>query len=197
MSIFALYLLFVKYGFLCFGGGYALVPLITADLVNARGLMTPDEFAALIAVAQVTPGPIGINTATYVGFSQGGIAGAVIASLGIVTPAVLLVILAMYFLKKYENTLFIRGFLAGVRPAAFGLILVTIVIFAELSIFSSPIPAGYFAGLFRGQPVAWEFLLRPVPLLIAVAVAWIQLKKEVPMIALIAVSALVGALLRI
>ncbi|MGE4565584.1 MAG: chromate transporter, partial [Victivallaceae bacterium] len=72
MSLYTLYLLFVKYGLLSFGGGYALVPLLIADLVHHRGIMTSPEFGKLVALAQMTPGPIGINTATYVGFTQQG-----------------------------------------------------------------------------------------------------------------------------
>ena len=72
MTFWELYVTFFKFGLLCFGGGYMLVPLLSADLVgNAPGApLTPEAFANLVSIAQVTPGPIGINTATYVGFTQ-------------------------------------------------------------------------------------------------------------------------------
>ena len=84
-----LYLHFALYGFLCFGGGYMLIPFITADLVNG-GYLSQAEFANLSSIAQITPGPIGLNTATYVGYLQSGFPGSLLASLGLVTPAFLM-----------------------------------------------------------------------------------------------------------
>lgn len=194
MSLAALYLVFVKYGLLAFGGGYALVPMIIADLVDARRLMTAAEFGNLVAVAQVTPGPIGINTATYVGFTQGGIPGALAATLGLITPSLALVLLAAHFLKKWENQLLIRGLLNGLRPAAFGLVLTAIVIFAEISVFTAKIPVDALFQLLRGVPAEWNFAARPVPALIAAAAAAVQLKTKVPVVVLIGVGALLGAL---
>ena len=75
MSLFAIYLLFIKYGLLSFGGGYVLVMLFIHDLVEKYKLLTSSEFANLLAIAQMTPGPIGINTATYVGYQTNGILG--------------------------------------------------------------------------------------------------------------------------
>ena len=103
-----LYLHFALYGFLCFGGGYMLIPFITADLVNG-GYLSQGEFANLSSIAQITPGPIGLNTATYVGYLQSGVPGSLLASLGLVTPAFLMVIMALKLLKRYENTVFIKG----------------------------------------------------------------------------------------
>ena len=116
MTLASLYLVFCKFGLLCFGGGYMLIPLLTSELVGPPPRpLTPQEFADLVSVAQVTPGPIGINTATYVGFTQCGCLGSILATAGIVTPTLFLVILAANLLKRYEHSIPIQGFLRGMR----------------------------------------------------------------------------------
>ncbi|MDR0931729.1 MAG: chromate transporter [Victivallales bacterium] len=152
MTLWAIYWTFFKFGLLCFGGGYMLVPLLSAGLVGTSpgAVLTPEAFANLISIAQVTPGPVGINTATYVGFTQQGVFGAILGTLGIVTPALGLVILAVKLLKKYEKSVPVQGFLAGMRPASFGLVLSAAVIFAELSVFRTAIPWGKFWNILNG-----------------------------------------------
>ncbi|MGE4564406.1 MAG: chromate transporter, partial [Victivallaceae bacterium] len=165
------------------------------DLVHHRGIMTSPEFGKLVALAQMTPGPIGINTATYVGFTQQGVAGGVVATVGLLTPAMVLVILAMRFMARYEKTLWMRGALAGLRPGAFGLLLVALIVFMELSVFSGKLPVDYFRSLLSGTPAEWNFYLRPVPLALAAAVAWLQLKTRFSFLGLLAGAAVLGAFL--
>ena len=164
MTLLQLYMVFFKFGILCFGGGYMLIPLLSAELVGTGpGVpLTPKAFANLVSIAQATPGAIGINTATYVGFTQQGVIGACLGTIGLVTPALFLMLLAIKLLKKYETSIPVQGFLAGMRPASFGLILSAAFIFAELSIFPGPIPwAGLWkmltsnAGLPPGLGVNW------------------------------------------
>ncbi len=184
MNLTQLYLTFAKYALLCFGGGYLLVPLLTADLVGPGKVMTAEEFGNLVSIAQSTPGPIAINTATYVGYTQLGLAGATAATLGIVTPALFLVLTAMRLLKRYGESLPVQGFLTGMRPASFGMILAAGVIFAELSVFTGPIP---WTNLF-------SIGIRPMALVIAVATVVILLKKQrISFLWLILGSALLGA----
>lgn len=194
MSLTALYLLFVKYGLLCFGGGYTLVPLLTADLVDSMKLMTPQEFARLVAVAQVTPGPVGINTATYVGFTQHGVIGALAGTAGLVTPSLVLMLLAMRFVSRRRRSLLVDGGLTGLRPAAYGLLLVAVLVFAEISVFTAELPVGYVRDWLRGAAGEWNFHVRPLPLAIAVAAGVIQVKTKLPFIWLIAASAVIGVL---
>ncbi len=194
MSFSTLYWLFVKFGLLSFGGGYALIPLLIADLVNALHVMTAEDFGRLVAVAQMTPGPIGINTATYVGFVQHGIAGGLTATAGLLTPALLLVILAMRFMARYEKALWMRGALAGLRPAAFGLLLAALVVFLKLSVFTGTSPVAYLRDLLAGTSPEWNFYLRPVPLAVAAAVALLQLKTKFSFLWLLLIAAGFGAL---
>ena len=196
MTILQLYLVFAKFGLLCFGGGYMLVPLLTAELVGPGKLLAPKEFSSLVSIAQATPGPIGINTATYVGFTQHGVIGSILATAGIITPALILVILAIKLLKRYEQSLPVQGFLAGMKPASFGLILSAAVIFAELSVFSADIPWHGIWQWLTGATVDFHgFHLRISALLIAAATTVIMLKTRISFMYLLLVSAILGAFL--
>ena len=197
MTLLEIYWAFFKFGLLCFGGGYMLVPLLSAELVGTgpSDPLTPEAFANLVSIAQVTPGPIGINTATYVGFTQQGILGACLGTLGIVTPAVFLVILAVKLLKRYETSIPVQGFLAGMRPASFGLVLSAAVIFAGLSVFRTAIPWGEFwklltgaGGTFGNFGVNWGCVI------VTAATVPILMKTKFSFIRLLLISALFGAL---
>lgn len=143
MSLTGLFFCFVKFSLLCFGGGYMLVPLLTAEFVNANPpILSQQVFSHLISIAQITPGPIGINTATFVGFIQHGWIGGAIATSGLIATSLPLVITISLFLRRYRNSPIVRGFLYGMYPASFGLIMAAAVIFSELSIFNGPLPFG-------------------------------------------------------
>ena len=188
MSIGFLYLLFVKYGLLCFGGGYMLVPLFIHDLVEKYHLLSYEEFGNLVAVAQMTPGPIGINTATYIGFLTHGIAGAVIATAGLLTPGAVLGILAAYTFKKWEHSRVVQGLLGGMRPATLGLVISAILIFANLSIFREPLAAEKLAAGGAFPAVRWTALA------VALAAGALALRK-ISVVYIIFAAALAGALL--
>lgn len=184
-----LYLHFALYGFLCFGGGYMLIPFITADLVHG-GFLSAADFANLSSIAQITPGPIGLNTATYVGFLQSGFTGALFASLGLVTPAFLLVISALKLLKRYEHTVFIKGFLAGMKPASLGFTCAALLIFAGMSLFTGALPLGkWLKGEMTGVGIRWG----AIPIIV---LAVILLKKsKLPFPLVLGICAVCGAFL--
>ena len=189
MTPFLLYLHFAVYGFLCFGGGYMLIPFITADLVNG-GFLSQSEFANLSSIAQITPGPIGLNTATYVGFLQSGIGGSLAASFGLVTPAFLMVILALKLLKRYENTIFIKGFLTGMKPASLGFTCAALLIFMGMSLFTAPLPlAEWLKGTFTAVEIRWWAL--PVIVLSVVLLK----KTKIPFPLVLLICACLGAFL--
>ena len=98
ISLFGLYWVFFKFGLLCFGGGCMLVPLLTAELVGPGKPVAPGEIGNLLYIAEATHGPIGINTATYVGYTQHGVVGAVLLTIRIITPAIFVVILSILLL---------------------------------------------------------------------------------------------------
>ena len=100
MSLLVLFLIFTKIAVLTFGGGYAMVPLFEHEIVTRHAFMSAADFANLIGLAQVTPGPIGFNAATYVGMAQGGLVGAVVASLGVMVPSIVISLVVALFLRK-------------------------------------------------------------------------------------------------
>ena len=194
MSLFAIYLLFIKYGLLSFGGGYVLVMLFIHDLVEKYKLLTSSEFANLLAIAQMTPGPIGINTATYVGYQTNGILGGVTATIGLLTPAVFLVLTASYFFKKWEKSKTVQGLLYGMRPATLGLIISAVLIFANIAIFTTPVTIDNVKLWLTNSPEVGSFGIRIIPLAIAITSGIVLAKyKKINIIYIIAAAALLGA----
>lgn len=121
MILLNLYATFFIVGLFGFGGGYAMLPLIF-EKVQEFGQMSPQEFSTLVALSQVTPGPVAVNAATYVGYNYAGLPGAVSATLGVATPCFLLVLLVMAFMDKYYSNKGLQGVMDGIKPATVGLI---------------------------------------------------------------------------
>lgn len=136
-----LFFVFARIGLFGFGGGMAMLPMIYQG-AEAFGLMSADEFSNLVAISQVTPGPIAVNAATYVGFNCAGYAGAVAATLGVALPSFILVTIVCYFVKKFKESRIIKGAFAGIRPVTAGLI-ATAVIFMGQSVIAAGNPVGY------------------------------------------------------
>ena len=120
ISCLILFYTFFKIGLVGFGGGYAMMSMIMAE--SEKLMITPAQLADLTALDMVVPGPIAINAATYVGYLHSGFWGALAATLGVSLPSLLLVILVMHFIVKYRENTVMNGALAGIRPAAVGLI---------------------------------------------------------------------------
>ena len=119
-----LYISFLKIGLLGFGGGYTMLALIQSEMVTKHGWLTVEEFADIVAISQITPGPISINCATYVGYTAyGGTLGAVVATLGVVTPSLILMTLASIFYTKLQNNRHIKVIIRTLRPITIALIL--------------------------------------------------------------------------
>ena len=143
-----MYLLFAKIGLFTFGGGYAMIPLFQVELVNNWHFMTNDSFANFVALAQVTPGPVGLNAATYIGYqcgSQnlggvfGGAVGGLIGTLGVMTPSLIVVTLIACFMQMFKENPVVKAILSGIRPATLGLIAAAVIFFAETSVFTAPL----------------------------------------------------------
>lgn len=121
-DILALFLSFAKVGLFCVGGGYASLPLIQEEVVARHAWMTMNEFVDIFTISQMTPGPIGINAATFVGAKVAGIPGSVSATAGFVFPSVIIVLLLAFLYYHYGNVGPIRGVLNALRPAVVALI---------------------------------------------------------------------------
>lgn len=167
MSLLKLYLIFFKIGCCIFGGGYAMIPFFREELVTKNGTMTAEEFADVVAMAQVTPGPIGLNSATYVGQLQGGFLGAVAATLGLITPSLVLGFLLAYCLRAFAENRHWQAILSGIRPATLGLIAASVIFFAETSLFTSKFSALWTRGESFG--LCWQGV---VIFAVAILVQW-------------------------
>ncbi|MBE6018946.1 MAG: chromate transporter [Clostridiales bacterium] len=121
MMVLRLFLSFFKVGLLGFGGGLAIVRLIF-DSIQPFLDMSRETFANIVAISQITPGPLAVNTATYVGYEAAGIAGAAAATFGVVLPAFIIVSLVCRAIQKFKDSKVVNGALAGIRPATMGLI---------------------------------------------------------------------------
>lgn len=138
--ILKLYLIFLKIGMMAFGGGYAVIPLINEFVVKENGWMTPQEFLDLISISQMTPGPIAINSATFVGQKVGGIVGSIFATAGVVTFQFILMMILGYFLFSKNKTFkLLDWMLNGIKAGVVSLILIT----AISLFFESVFPNGF------------------------------------------------------
>lgn len=130
MIFLQLFVSYLKIGFFGFGGGYAMLSLIQNEVVVRHGWMTNAQFADIVAVSQITPGPIAINSATYVGYTVGmqagdtwaGILGAVVATFAVCLPALTLMLLITRFFLKLKDNPLVEGAMRGMRPAVIGMI---------------------------------------------------------------------------
>ncbi|MDR7871499.1 MAG: chromate transporter [Tissierellaceae bacterium] len=116
-----LYLVFFRIGLFSVGGGLATLPFLQ-EIVHKYGWITSEELLNMIAVSESTPGPIGINTATYVGFNTGGVLGGLIATLGIVTPSIIIIVIIAHYFSKFSEEHVVKSAFYGIRPAVAGLI---------------------------------------------------------------------------
>ena len=175
---------FLKIGLFTFGGAYGAIPLIR-QCVLTQGWMSEEMFSNILAISESTPGPIMVNSATYIGASQGGILGAAVATLGVVLPSfVIILLIARLFAKGIKHPT-VQAILKGVKPCIMGVILATGFLMA--------------LGILTGIPgnVTFDF---PSALLLAILVALSILyakvrKKTLSPILLIVLSALLGIIL--
>lgn len=114
---------FFKIGALGFGGGYAMVSLIQTEVVNEHAWMTVTEYSDVLAISQMTPGPISINTATYVGYMVAGVPGAILSTISLCFPSILLMILVVKYLLRNKENKYVQYIMSGLRPVLGGLIL--------------------------------------------------------------------------
>ena len=117
-----LFLSFLQIGLFSFGGGYAAMPLIQGQVVTRYGWLTMEEFTDLITISQMTPGPIAINSATFVGIRIGGLPGALAATCGCVLPSCVIVTLIARLYLRYRNMAVLQGVLESLRPAVVAMI---------------------------------------------------------------------------
>ena len=134
-----LFYTFFKIGLFGFGGGYAMLSMIQGEVVTRYGWLTSQEFTDIVAISQMTPGPIGINSATYVGFTAtGSVWGSIIATLAVVLPSFILMLAISKFFLKYQKHPAVEAVFSGLRPAVVGLLASAALVLMNVENFGSP-----------------------------------------------------------
>ena len=186
MIFLRLFFEFCKIGFFSVGGGLATIPFL-ADLGERTGWFTSGELANMIAISESTPGPLGVNMATYVGFTSAGIAGGVVATLGLVFPCVVVILIVAAFLQKFRRSKVVDGIFYGLRAASAALITSAMLSVAEIA----------FTRYDLLSPNSWDFhwMAAVLAAVIFVLVRFTPLKKLHP-ICFIAFAAAAGIIFK-
>ena len=126
-ELFDLFWTFCKIGALTFGGGYAMLPLIQREIVENKKWSTEKEILDYYAVGQCTPGVIAVNTATFIGYKLRGIIGGIVATLGVIFPSIVIILIIATFLQNFADLAIVQSAFAGIRVAVVALIITTVV----------------------------------------------------------------------
>ena len=184
-----LFLTFLEIGAVSFGGGYGMISLVREKVIT-NGWLTEGEFLNMIAVAESTPGPIAVNMATFVGSTQGGVLGSALATLGVVLPAFIIMLIIASLIRNLLKYKGVQAFLGGIRPAVVGLIIAT----ASTMILGSVL--GFSAG---GFALSLDELVKNVAIfasVVALATVYKKIKKKkISPILLILFSGVLGLVL--
>ena len=164
-SLSALFRSFFKIGLFTFGGGYAMIPLIEAEIINRRGWLARDEFMELLTLAQSSPGPIAINTSVFIGYKTRGVAGAAAAVCGAVLPSFICILVIAIFFAQVRHNVVVDAAFKGMRPAVVALIVVP-----TISLARGMHPALIVVAVATALAV-WWFGLSPIWLIAAGAAA--------------------------
>ena len=179
-----LFLTCFKVGLFTIGGGAAIIPILQQEVV-AKGWITMDEVLTYIAISESTPGPIAINMATFVGSSQAGVLGALCATLGMVLPSFIIILIIAKFFSKFAENRYVKTVLVSIRPFVVGMILS-----AGLYLMASAIGIKSASAI---NPELRGIILTAILAVIMLAYKKI-FKKPIPVITLIAISAVAGML---
>ena len=183
-----LFLTFLKIGAVSFGGGYAMIPLIQDEVVS-NGWLSSEQILNFIAVSESTPGPIAINMATFIGSSQGGFLGAICATLGVILPSFIIILIVASVITGLLKFAGVKAFIGGIRPVVVGLILGTSITIIMQVIF----------GLTNIKTNAINFDYKALIIFAIIAGVSIALKKKtkkaISPILLILISAVLGLIL--
>ena len=177
---------FFKTGLFAVGGGAATIPFLR-EISAKTGWFTYAQLADMIAVSESTPGAIGVNMASYVGFTTAGIAGCVVATLGLITPGIIVILIVAQFLKRFQASTLVQDVFYGLRPASAGLIAAACFEIARVSVLFLDRwqLTGQFASIFSLKH-----------LLLAGALFWAIQKTKLHPVAYIGIAALVGVVFR-
>ena len=184
-----LFLEFFKTGLFAVGGGMATLPFLY-DMAERTNWFTAAQLADMIAVSESTPGPIGVNMATYVGFVTAGFPGALVATVGLITPSVIVILIVAAFLKSFRDNKYVNAAFYGLRPASTAMV-------ASAGI--TVVTATFLRGAVTALPdlltaIDWKCVVLAAVLL--VLTRWVKWTKKLHPIVFIAASAVVGVVLK-
>ena len=174
-----LFFTFLKIGAFTFGGGYAMLPLIRASITE-NNWMDDDQILNFIAVSESTPGPFAINVSTYVGMEAGGIFGSVLATLGVVLPSFIIILIVAKLYDKFKTNKYVQGAMSGLKPAVIG--------FISTAVLSTGITVFFPTGIKLEVMGTFAFI---TSVIIFVSMLILALKKVHPII-IIGISAAAG-----
>lgn len=189
MTVLRLWWEFFKVGLFSVGGGMATLPFLY-DMSDRTGWFTYDQIADMLAVSESTPGPIGINMATYTGFTTAGVPGSFAATLGIITPGIIIVLLIVAVLDRFRKNKYVEAAFYGLRPASTGLIAAAGVLVVKIALFDLELynVSGVFTDLFNFRAIILAAVL-------LVLTRWVKPTKKLHPIVFIAGSAVAGVML--
>lgn len=158
-----LFCVYTKIGIFGFGGGYAMLSLIQHEVVERHQWLTPQQFTDIVAISQMTPGPIGINSATYIGYTAtGSVWGSVIATFAVCFPSFLLVLLISYFYGKFKTNKYVAAAFSGLRPMTVGLIAAAGLMLMNQENFIDYKSVLIFIAAFA---LTWRYKIHPIPVI--------------------------------
>lgn len=183
---------FFKIGLFCFGGGYGMIPIIEREIV-AHNWFTGQEFIDIISISEMTPGPIAINTATFVGYKMGGIPGGAVATLGVVLPSLILILAVSHYLEKFRRRQIIKEIIYRIRPVVLALIIQAAVFVAGNIFLKEGAKINFIFNQSSGEHFM-DIINLPVIIISAVSLAVLLLTRIHPITVILAAGA-VGVIL--
>ena len=179
MILLELFITFLKIGAFTFGGGYAMLPLIEEEVIR-HNWMSLTELVDFIAVSEGTPGPFAINVATYIGTTVGGLPGALCATIGVVIPSFVIILLVAQVISKFKKSALVSGIMSGLKPAVVGLIATSLLSVSTTALF----PEGFSYSYLTSLPFIGSIIILALCL-------FLSFKKIHPIIIII-ISAVLG-----
>lgn len=183
MNLITLFVTFAKFGILCFGGGYMIIPLLFEEYVSNIHFFTEEEFGNLISISQLTPGAVSVNTATYVGFLQQGYLGAIFATMGLIFPTLVIANIALFAFNKFNNSCIVQGIIQGGKWVAVVLLAYATLLFMKMSVIQ-----------LYDNTESFSFDINYLGLFVALSAFVLKLKTKLSMFVILMIAILVGVL---
>ncbi len=191
-----LFLAFFKIGLFSFGGGYVMIPLIQSEVVSVNGWITAAQFADVVAISQMTPGPIAVNAATFIGANAAGPLGSFFATLGVSAPSFILIIIVAKMMQKFNDSVAIASLLKGIRPVTIGMIGSASLLFATMSFLSLNLNSEFKKLIaMRANEMFTDVSIIVMPFVIFIVILISTLKFKLNPIGAVVLSAVLGVLL--